>query len=392
MVSSVLKVAVTLVLGIISRPVNGFSVFPSSSSKLIASTSQRPTSKLFAANPVDELSEERKANLYQCLLRDMQIEGTPVLECDADQAHTFQGTVWTIMAQLSESDLESKACMVLEEMPIDALQSFVDDFASIKANERLMKYLPEISRFNVTLLGRGVGPALVVETSNRTATQQEEVAKLESSTSIPNELTWTAAMKGFVARRYDGDLLPGPHAYRLAGSWDVCDTLATFWTSVCELLAQPDDVLGSSILCLPADKVDDNVEQVQARFAAMTELVTESFFMARGQDLFDVSYLHPLYDRDSVHLRNNVYGHLPPLQSLPAILKDSSAYEGNADELTDKDLAVQNYQRRSPLPAIFLRRQSEKKEEDSAAGVFASLSQQGEEALQAALEKEMELV
>jgi len=327
----------------------------------------------------------------------MEVEGSPVLACDADQAHTFQGTVWTVMAQLSESDIESKACMVLENMSIDALQSFVDDFAALKANERLMTYLPEVGRFNVTLLGRGVGPALVVETSNRTTAEMDACAKLESSTMIPSELTWTAAMKAFVARRWNNnesdDELPGPHAYRLAGTWDVCDTLANFWTSVCELLAQPEDVLGSSILCLPKANNNDNLELVQARFAAMTELVTESLFMARGQDLFDVSYLHPLYDRDSVHLVDNVYGHLPPLQSLPAILKESNAYSGNADELTDKDLAVQNYQRRSPLPAIFLRRrQSEKTEENSAAAVIASLSKEGEEALQEALDKEMELV
>jgi hypothetical protein len=73
-------------------------------------------------------------------------------------------------------------------------------------------------------------------------------------------------------------------------------------------------------------------------------------------------------------------------------LKDSSAYEGDVDELTDDDLEVHNYQRRSPLPAIFVRRQSKEAEEDSSAAVFASLSKEGKEALQQALEKEMELV
>ncbi|KAL3940876.1 MAG: hypothetical protein SGBAC_004671 [Bacillariaceae sp.] len=350
-----------------------------------------------AKNPVDELSEERKGNLFQFLLRDMEVEGTPVLACGADSAHTFQGTVWTVMAQLSENDIESKACMVLQDMSIASLQSFVDDFAAIKAKVHLMAYLPELARFNVTLLGKGIGPALVLETSNRTVAELDAVAQLESTSTMPNELTWTAAMKAFVARRSgwsnnddddddDDSDLPNPHAYRLAGSYEVCDTLATFWTSVCELLAQPEDVLGSTILCLPSSKVEDasNGEQTLARFAAMTELVTESLFMARGQDLFDVSYLHPLYDRDNAHLVDDVYGHLPPLKSLP----------GNVDDLTDEDLQVQNFQRRSPLPAIFLRRQSSKKaeEEDSAAAVFATLSKEGKEALQEALEKEMELV
>mmetsp|Transcript_16138 Transcript_16138/g.39497 ORF Transcript_16138/g.39497 Transcript_16138/m.39497 type:complete len:406 (+) Transcript_16138:79-1296(+) len=403
---SIFHIAVASVLAVILRQVHSFSVLSSATTRRQSNNpnmntqgSMRRQSPIFAENknPVDEWSEERKGNLFQFLLRDMEVEGTPILACDADQANTFQGTVWTVMAQLSESDIESKACMVLQEMSIDSLQSFVDDFAAIKANDRLMEYTPELARFNVSLVGRGVGPALVVETSNRTAAEIDAVAQFESTVSVPNELTWTAAMKGFVARRggWSDDDLPNPHAYRLSGSWDVCDTLATFWTSVCELLAQPEDVLGSTILCLPSSKVDSDdgasVEQAQARFAAVTELVTESLFMARGQDLFDVSYLHPLYDRNNA-LVDNVYGHLPPLKSLPALLKDSSAYQGNADELTDGDLEVQNYQRRSPLPAIFIRRKSKKAEEDSAAAVFASLSKEGKEALQEALEKEMELV
>ncbi|CAJ1912226.1 unnamed protein product [Cylindrotheca closterium] len=414
--ATIFQIAVVSSLAVISRQVHAFSVLPAAPSSILRQSSNhhhhpnvntahgtmQRQSQLFAEkkNPVDELSEERKENLFQFLLRDMEVEGTPVLACDADQAHTFQGTVWTVMAQLSENDIESKACMVLQEMSIDSLQSFVDDFLAIKANERLMEYLPELARFNVTLLGRGVGPALVVETSNRTTAELEAVAKLESTFSDPNELTWTAAMKAFVARlggwSEDKDDLPNPHAYRLAGSWDVCDTLATFWVSVCELLAQPEDVLGSTILCLPASKVDsddsDSVQQARARFAATTELVTESLFMARGQDLFDVSYLHPLYDRDNIHLVDNLYGHLPLLKSVPALLKDSSAYDGNVDALTDNDLKLQNYQRRSPLPAIFVRRQSKKAKEDSTAAVFANLSKEGKEALQEALEKEMELV
>lgn len=124
----------------------------------------------------------------------------------------------------------------------------------------------------------------------------------------------------------------------------------------------------------------------------MSELVSESLFMARGQDLFDVSYLHPMYDRESVHLVDNVYGHLPPLKSLPELLKGSSDFEGDADQLTQSDLSIQNYQRRSPLPAIFLKRQSKKSDEDTVASVFASLSKEGKEALEAALAKEMELV
>ena len=35
--------------------------------------------------PLEGLSEERKSNLFQSLLRDLQIEGTPLLGCDAKE-------------------------------------------------------------------------------------------------------------------------------------------------------------------------------------------------------------------------------------------------------------------------------------------------------------------
>jgi hypothetical protein len=42
-----------------------------------------------ADSPLSEMDDERKANLFQALLRDLQIEGVPLLGCDANQVHTL---------------------------------------------------------------------------------------------------------------------------------------------------------------------------------------------------------------------------------------------------------------------------------------------------------------
>ena len=49
-------------------------------------TSIHITSSLHLSDsPLEGLSDERKSNLFQSLLRDMQIEGTPLLGCDAKE-------------------------------------------------------------------------------------------------------------------------------------------------------------------------------------------------------------------------------------------------------------------------------------------------------------------
>eukprot|EP00980_Cylindrotheca_fusiformis_P029591 scaffold23546_cov220-Cylindrotheca_fusiformis.AAC.2 len=289
-----LNILLLLILELLRSQVHSFSVV-SVGSNHPPSISKQPTRKsagfpAFAAspNPVDELSEERRANLFQFLLRDLEVEGVPLLGCDADQAHTTQGTIWTVMAQLSESDVGSKACMVLENMPVESLREIVDDFATLKADETLMGPLFELKRFNVTLVGRGVGPAILVETGNRTDAEVSKYNSFISSSPPPNELSWTAAMKTFVARMQleKGGIVPSPVAYRLSASNDVCDILATFWTCVCELIAQSEEDLRSTVLCLPSVLEDSESSEELERFSAISNVVTRSLFMARGQDRF----------------------------------------------------------------------------------------------------------
>lgn len=361
-----------------------------------------------ANNPVDELSDERKANLFSFLLRDLEVEGVPLLGCDADQSHVFLAALFTVMGELCEKDEEGKACLVLENMPVDSLRIFVDDFALLKSEKRIIDAVPELSRFNVTLVGKGVGPAIVIETSCRSESEKEDYNSFKSSFLAPDEIKWTASMKMFVARmELEDGAVSNPLAYRIVGSPSVCDTLSAFWTCICELLVQPEDQLSSIVLCLPSTPMDSKTHE---QFSAISELVSRIFFLYRGQDIFELRYFHPFYDRDQIVPKDDSsYGHLPPTSWLRSILK-KSGNDHEAESMTDAELKIQNFQRSSPLPAITMKRV---RQADSAAkndeldlgngrsetlsGIsdYASnvirLAGQGEESLQASLDAEIKL-
>jgi len=122
------------------------------------------------------MSATGDADVFQALLRDLQIEGVPLLACDADQVHTLCAALWTTLAEMSESDSEEKACLVMESIPLDALKAFIDDFAVLKGQPRLMDHLPELRRLSVSLVGKGVGPALVLESVARSEAEKAEKA------------------------------------------------------------------------------------------------------------------------------------------------------------------------------------------------------------------------
>lgn len=318
-------------------------------------------------NPVDELSDERKATLFQFLLRDLEVEGVPLLGCDADQVHTFQAAMWTTMGQLSEGDMEAKACLILEDIPMDALQSFIDDFLFLKSQQRIMEHLPELERISLSLVGKGVGPAIVIETANRTDTEQEAYASMKASTPVPNEIKWQGSMSMFVNRMLKGNQVcpelvsdqAGPLEYRLVGSNDVCDTMAGFWSCVSEMLALPEEEIGSLVMCSPPVASDGDESKAHQRFAAITELMSRNLFLYRGEDLVDLWHMHPHYDRDSIPPENkSQYGHLPPTTWLRGMLSASGNSEA-AKDLSDQELALQNFQRRSPVPAVLMTRTSQ---------------------------------
>ena len=308
-------------------------------------------------NPVDELSDERKANLFQFLLRDLEVEGIPLLGCDADQVHALQGALWTTMGQLSESDSENKACLVLENIPVDVLRTLVDDFVQLKTETRLMDFLPELQRFNLSLLGKGVGPAILIEAAARNEEEKTTYSEIKEASLEPDETKWTAAMKSFTSRMANGpDVQPGPVGYRLTLSPDVCDVMSAFWTGICELLARTDEELSSIVLCLPPLPDITDPFKAHDRFAAVSELLSRSLCLYRGQDLFEIMHMHPLYDRDSINPKDKLaHGHLPPTGWLRAMLQQNGNVD-EADKMTSEDLSLQNYQRRSPMPAVSIKR------------------------------------
>ena len=199
-------------------------------------------------DPLADLSDERKANLFQSLLRDLQIEGTPLLGCDATAVHTMSAALWTTMAELSENDDGSKVCLVMESIPLGALKAFEEDFTILKTQARLMAYLPELKRISVSLIGKGVGPAFIIETTDRTEKEIQE--KNARSLVTFDESKCTAALKSFIDRivvnqsacpyTKNVDLAatgleakgvtPGPVAYRFNGSSDACAAVGAFWT------------------------------------------------------------------------------------------------------------------------------------------------------------------
>ena len=125
-----------------------------------------------ASDGLEDMDDERRSAQFQTLLRDLQIEGVPLLGCDADQVSTLNAAIWTTMAELGDADNEQRACLVMEKIPTTALLAFAEDFTVLKTQDRLMDFLPELKRYSISVLGKGLGPALLIETEKRTVVEQ----------------------------------------------------------------------------------------------------------------------------------------------------------------------------------------------------------------------------
>uniref|UniRef100_A0A7S4K5D9 Uncharacterized protein n=1 Tax=Odontella aurita TaxID=265563 RepID=A0A7S4K5D9_9STRA len=327
---------------------------------------------------IEEMDPERRSNLFQTLLRDLQVEGTPVLGCDADQVHTFCAALWTTMAEVSEGDDENKACIVMENIPLDALKAFVQDFTVLKGQPRLMAHLKELSRISVSLVGRGVGPALVIEVAARTEDEKAESDARKAAEAALDEAKCTSALKQFVDRVVVGyeacpytktadvapvglekrGINPGAVAYRYSGSSDACAALGTFWNCVCELLSYSEEDMSTAVLSLPGIG-PGNGDDARDRFAAVVEIVGRNLCLFRGDAVFGLVHFHPAYDRSEIMPEDKpAYGHLPPRSWLRPMMR----MNGNVDEaesLTDGDLELSDYQRRAPHTAINILRTSQ---------------------------------
>ena len=103
--------AITILVAAASNAVSAFVPSPPRISVMSLTTSSLKLSA--SAESLEEMDEERKSNLFQSLLRDLQIEGVPLLGCDANQVSTLSAAIWTTMAELGDSDEENKACLIL---------------------------------------------------------------------------------------------------------------------------------------------------------------------------------------------------------------------------------------------------------------------------------------
>jgi len=349
-------------------------------------------------NPEDILDEDRRTNLFQFLLRDLQVEGVPLLSVDADQVDTLQAAMWTTMAELltgwrtHKGKQKEKVCLIFEDIPIDALRSFVSDFQILQTQERLMRHLPELSWFHLETVGRGVGPAIVVTIEPMTKEGRDKdvgyhlsedfFASDENQPKL-DDAKIIAAMKMFVDRvacgmevcphfNFDLEVQASQTNYRVCSFSDVCHVLSAFWNGICELQTTPTDKLSAIMLMLPAitemktikdfeGRFVTGPDQQHSRFAAVAELISRSLCLYRGNDVFDLLHFHPTYERDLIHPKDRpAFGHLPPTSWLQPIVDkyyDLKGFdESERRQMSHEDLQLAEYQRRSPVTAVLIKR------------------------------------
>uniref|UniRef100_A0A7S4SP73 Uncharacterized protein n=2 Tax=Ditylum brightwellii TaxID=49249 RepID=A0A7S4SP73_9STRA len=375
------SISTVLLYALLSTTSHAFAPSPSfhavSSKRSTISSNVKPSSLFSTAEELIP-DENRRAELFQHLLRDLQIEGVPLLGCDADQVHTLNAAAWTTMADMSEEDSAQRACLVMERIPMDALRAFVDDFTVLKTQKRLMNHLPELSRLSVSLIGKGAGPALLIESGERTAEEKSEHMGRLAAASVYEESKVTAALRSFVDRVVIGckacpyittadlagsgleakGVIPGPIGYRYSGTSDVCMALATFWNCICELLGTPEAELSSTVLSLPGIGPGKD-KAAHDRFAAVVELVGRNLCLFRGDGVFGLVHFHPAYTREDIFLPDKPsYGHLPPQSWIRPMLRMNGNVE-EADSLTEDDIALSDYQRRAPHTMINILRASQ---------------------------------
>ncbi|KAL3767536.1 hypothetical protein ACHAWU_000199 [Discostella pseudostelligera] len=330
-------------------------------------------------NPLADMSDERKSNLFQSLLRDLQIEGVPLLGCDANQVSTLNAAIWTTMAELSDNHEAQRVCLIMEAIPTSALLAFAEDFTVLKTQVRLMEYLPELKRFSISVLGKGLGPALLIETEERADDEEKSaVTSLKAMESAFDKDKTITALKSFIGRVVVGleacpytksvdlsavgleqrGITPGPIGYRYSPTTDACMAMSMFWNCICEMMSTPEVNLSSIMLSLPGIGMGATRE-AHNRFAAVVELMGRYLCLFRGDGAFGLVHFHPAYDRSIIHpLAKPSYGHLPPMSWLRPILK-MGGHGDKAEILTDDELALSNFQRRAPHTAINILRMTQ---------------------------------
>ena len=303
------------------------------------------------ATAIGELSEERKDKLFQFLLRDLQVEGVPLLAVDAVEVNTLQAAMWLSLAELCDQPSADKACVVVEDIHVDTLRAFVDDFMLMKTEEHIISVIPELGRVSVSLVGKGVGPAILIDVEEA---KLEDISTFEVEKPEPQ---LSAAMKAFYDRMVETtDAYPykkneTPTSFKACRRSDVPHILSSFWNSICELQTTDEDSLGTTVLMIPGIITHE-------RFTVISELLSRSLCLYHGEDVFDLVHFFPDYDRSRIYpAEKPAFGHIPPLGWVRSVLRNNGDEEA-ADQLSDEDLALSNYQRRSPMTSVVIKRRS----------------------------------
>ena len=196
-----------------------------------------------------------------------------------------------------------------------------------------MTQMPELGRFSISVLGKGLGPALLIETEKRTVVEQltrEDQRAVEYTFDRDRTI---AALRSFIGRVVVGleacpytksvdvsavglenrGVVPGPVGYRYSPTTDPIMAMSMFWNCICEMMSSPETDLSSIMLSLPGIGIGDD-KSAHERFAAVVELAGRYLCLYRGDGAFGLVHFHPAYDRSLIHpLDKPSYGHLPPI-------------------------------------------------------------------------------
>jgi hypothetical protein len=398
---------------ILAAPLCALSLQKDDDESSTETTSQPPQgSDSTSRDPQVLFTSERRAELFQYLLRDLQIEGVPILSVDLPtkpsplQRAVWQAALWTTMAELyvsattmtttlSTADPEEnqpdtlpsdvqKVCFVLEHVPVEHLQRWVDDFALWQGSrEPYAQHLEELSMFQISLVGNGMGPAILITTNSPGL----ETVETSGSKSTLEEEQMIKEMHRFMERvlptRDDTDArhptTPQSSSrqifYRVCYFRDACHIMSAFWNAVCELgQQQPAESDWHIILLMP------NVDQVVTRGPHGEKNVDRWTAMARLQEWFFCLYANAATTESSAPRMQN-YGSRyvedkPTLEEIrlewqqhwsKVRQKDNpmvaGLLNGMLDGLSDKELQeIVHEARRSPVPAVRLSRSTPKHE------------------------------
>lgn len=374
-------------------------------------------------DPQYMFDEERRSELFQYLLRDLQIEGVPLLSVDADQPYSMQAAIWTTMAELfsSQASLEDKdqaprkLCLILEAFSVDTIRIFVDEFNRMKSLNQCEVYLPEFSLLHLALVGNGLGPAIIVEVREPDPTWQTSTQGASSifQKLVFEEYTLTAAMKMFVDRVVPNCLDERvPPTYRVSGFSDAFHQLSSFWNAVCELNATPIRQRNTIFLLFPSGTplvTETIVKDELQRFVALAEVLLQFAKLCQGDSGPHVQFFHPCYDRELIDpVDQYVDGHLPPSCFTRQLLLDQEENRTTGTEIQDcitklsqEDLQhITNYLRRSPVPAVAIRYGGDDDDDDYSCDQnvphlsrsLIHMIEEGRAALQSKLEGEIDIL